>query len=229
MNKSMTLKFNAFFLALCIGILSMAMVGCGEDESDNNASIMFLGSSDIDYSYTYDNEKYVIDRQVEKTVGLMVSSLDETINFIADVDSTDLPDKSLGEFDYIELEFIGEKKVNLINRSYSVEEEFNTAVNWIMHCEVIEGSKLNFDDGESIKLKVLNNDSLDASYSVYLKAFFVKSLHADPQSSTSKYKQFNNLIVCNKNEIIWNTRTLWFSNLLFDRELIELLRTYEGG
>ena len=225
----MTLKFNAFFLALCAGVVSMAMVGCGDDESVNNPSIMFLASSDVDYRYTYDNEKYVIDRQVEKSRGLMVSSLDETINFLTSLDSTDIPDKSLGEFDYIEMEFTDEKKVNLINRSYSVDEEYNTAVNWIAHCEVVEGSKFTFDNGENIKLKVLNNDSLDASYSVYLKAIFVKSLHADAQTSSSKYNQFNNLIVCNKNEILWKSRTLWFAKFLFDRELIELLRTYDKG
>lgn len=225
----MTLKFNAFFLALCAGVISMAMVGCGDDESVNNPSIMFLASSDVDYRYTYDNEKYVIDRQVEKSLGLMVSSLDETMNFLTALDSTDIPDKSVGEFDYIEMEFTDEKKVKLINRSYSVDEDYNTAVNWIIHCEVVEGSKFNFDNGENIKLKVLNNDSLDASYSVYLKAIFVKSLHADAQTSSSKYNQFNNLIVCNKNEILWKSRTLWFAKFLFDRELIELLRTYDKG
>lgn len=212
-----------FFMSLCAGVLISSMTGCNDDESTRDSSIIFFALSDIECRYNFDEDKYLLDSQVDKSFGLMASSLNSSIEYLNDIDSNDLPDKSIGEFEYMEMKFVDDRTVNLINRSYTVDDDYNTSINWVLNCKVIGGSKLNFDKGENIELKLINQASRDSSYSVYLKACLAKSFHADPQKSKCIYDQFGDQIICNKNQISWKAKSIWISKSLFDSELIPVL------
>jgi hypothetical protein len=99
----------------------------------------------------------------------------------------------------------------------------NIKENVIIKCVIIEGSKSIFDNGGDIKLKCLNSEELDLSYSVLFKGVLSKSLQAYPEKAISNFKTIDFQLTCNKKEIIYEENTFYYGEFIIDPELKEIL------
>ena len=213
--------------------LSISFASCNnKTENANNQSYhnpdftINLVTENEEY-FKYNASKYYVYKAVSKSTGNMSTSFNSEVSKINEIDSTDLPDVEAGEYKNIQIDFIDDKHVNLKITSFSVESDpaYNLKENWITKCEIVEGSKSNFDNNGDITLKCLNCDEYDLSYSVLLKGIFSKMVNSDPEKSTSILKTSNYQIVCNKKEIFWKAKFNYKGEFTLDPELKELYKT----
>jgi hypothetical protein len=240
-NKNMFLRIKINLILLFVGTL----VSCGNRNENSIAkSNNELDSSSVYETYYEPDIKITIDGELQEHYkfkrGLYhlyksVTNNTSEINMIfsnevknhKEIDSTDLPVKELGEYKNIEIKFVDDKFVNLKLKSYLVEKDpdFNVKENWLMKCEIVEGSKSIFDNGGNITLKFLNSNEYDSSNSVLLKGYFSKSLRfSDLENSTSVVKTSENQIVCNKKEISWKVKSNYIGKFALDPEYKELYK-----
>jgi len=209
-------------------ILSILLIGCDDDSEkalENGADFMCNYNFKTERIFKYDAGRYNLFKYRTESTGTYISSVDKKNTFINDVDSTDMPQIKFGEYDYVEIKFLENNKVDLIRKSYYADTDttYNLVINWVSHCEIIKGSKSQYDRGGDIKLKSLNTDSYDANQSILEKVTFTKSRYYDPNNSKSVFKTSNMDITCNKQEIAWNSKSSWKGEFVYADEIKELL------
>ncbi len=230
-RNNMVSKIKLFTLV----ILTISMFSCGNkaenpiEQSNINPDIkinMVVVSNEY---FKFKGGKYYIQKSLNKSTGN--KTFFDKVKEINAIDSTDnLPNIELGEYRFIEIEFVADNYVNLKLASFSVNKDldYNVKKNWINKCEIVDGSKSIFDKGGNIKLKCLNCEESDLSQSVLLKGIGLKKYNADPQKSTYIIKTTDLQIVCNKKEIFWERNYNHDAEFSWDAELKEVIKAYSA-
>lgn len=210
-------------------ILAILFIACDDNDEkalENGADFICNYNFNTERIFKNESGRYNLFSYRTERTGTYISSIEKKNTFVNDVDSTDMPQAKFGEYDYVEIKFLEKNKVDLIRKSYAADTDttYNLVVNWVSHCEIVEGSKNQFDLGGDIKLKSLNTDSFDANQSILKKVTFAKSRYYDPGNSKSVYKTGYMDITCNKQEIAWNSKSSWKGEFVYADEIKELLK-----
>ena len=209
-------------------IISMLIWGC-EDESSadvNSPDVKISRDVESVKIFRFDSGRYLLTSNYNKRNGSFYSAFSDETSSTNSSDSTNLPDVNIGEYDYISIKFLDKGKVDLIRNYYTISKDttFNMKLNWVTHCEIVAGSKALFDQGGDIKLKSLNTEAYDSSYSILNKMMYSKMLNFNPQKSKSVYKTNGLEITCNMQTITWKSKSTWKAEFFYDSELREKYR-----
>ena len=97
---------------------------------------------------------------------------------------------------------IDDKEVVLLNKIYSSEDGYNTKTIWKFNCEITNGSLADFNRGETIEIKSINDSEYDAASEALLKGIVVKDFErADPYQTSVKINTSNHFFLVNKKNI----------------------------
>ncbi len=148
-------------------ILTISMFSCGNkaenpiEQSNINPDIKINMVVVSDEYFKFKGGKYYIQKSLNKLTGN--KTFFDKVKEINAIDSTDnLPNIELGEYRFIEIEFVADNYVNLKLASFSVHKDpdYNVKKNWINKCEIVDGSKSIFDKGGNIKSLFNNSEFL---------------------------------------------------------------------
>jgi hypothetical protein len=195
------MKKNSTYLPVFLVIL-LFFVGCSSD-SNNDATEEVKMELNIEqkYEYSYINGIYSLDKMFDKTIG-SITRADGEVEDSNSIDSTDLPNEDLGEYNNFEIISIDDKEVVLLNNIYSSEDAYNTKTIWKFNCEITNGSLAAFNRGETIEVKSINDSEYDTASEALLKGIVIKNFEsADPYQTSVKINTSNHVFLINKRHI----------------------------
>jgi hypothetical protein len=190
------INFKSFTLLLLL------FVSCSSD-SENSITEELNWDVNIDQNneYSFQNGVYVLTKMHDNSTG-KITNLDGKVEDRNSVDSTDLPDEELGEYNNFQILEMNDKQVVLVNNIYSSDDGYNTKTNWKFICEITSGSIAAYNAGETIEVKSVDDQEYDKASEAYSKAIVVKSIErADPYQSTFKINTSNHVFLINKKDI----------------------------
>ena len=209
-------------------MISMLIWGCEDKSTADVNSPDVKVSRDVESVriFRFDSGRYLLASNYNKRKGSFYSAFSDETSSTNSSDSTNLPDVNIGEYDYINIKFLDKGKVDLIRKYYTISKDttFNIKLNWVTHCEILAGSKALFEQGGDIKLKSLNTEEYDSSYSILNKVMYSKKLNFNPEKSKSVHKTNGLEITCNKQTITWKSKSTWTAEFFYDPELREKYR-----
>lgn len=199
LNK-MKKYFKRFFAFVSV---SFIFFGCtaGNEQNDTQEIVM---EEKTDSKCEYDNIDgvYILSKMYENSNGSM-KDFDGSVEDISSTDSTDLPDDQLGEYNNFEIVSIDDKHVVLLNNIHESIDGVNLKTNWKFTCEITKGSKADFDLGETIEARSVDDSEYDKAVEIVMKGVVVKSIvGADPYQSSIKFNSYNHNFKISKNKII---------------------------
>ena len=179
------------------------LVSCSSD-SAKEATEEFKIEYKYDQKYEYNNIDgvYVLTKMYENTTG---SNTDMTgkVEDNSSTDSTDLPNEEIGEYNNLEIADINDTQVVLINNSYSKDSSYNTKDSWKFICEITKGTLEDFNNGETIEVKTIDDKDYDRAQETAAKVIMVKTIpSADPYQTSVKVNSRNHVFLVSKYKII---------------------------
>ena len=192
--KKINLQSFAFLLLL--------FVSCSSDiEKGITEEVNWVANIDQNNEYSFENGVYLQTKMNDNTTS-KITNVDGTVENKNSIDSTDLPDEDLGEYNNFQILEMNDKQVVLVNSSYSADDGYNTKTNWKFTCEITSGSLAAYNAGETIEVKSIDDQECDKASEAYGKAIVVKSIErADPYQSTFKINTSNHVFLINKRDI----------------------------
>jgi hypothetical protein len=194
--KKDSLYFSAFLFVLFF------LVGCSSDNgTDINEELKWDTNIDQKYAYGFINGGYVLTKMYDKTNGT-ITKPNGVVEDNSSVDSTDLPDEELGEYNNFEIINIDDNQVVLLNSIYSKEDEYNTKTIWKFTCKITNGNLEAFNRGETIEAKSIDDSDYDNALETMFKAIIVKNIdRADPYKTSIDLTSTNHIFKISKRNI----------------------------
>jgi hypothetical protein len=182
--------------------LLLLFVSCSSDsEKWVTEEVSWVANFDQKNEYSFENGVYIQTKMHDNTTS-KITNVDGTVENKNSVDSTDLPDQALGEYNNFQILEMNDKQVVLVNSSYSSDDDYNTKTNWKFTCEITNGSLTAYNAGETIEVKSIDDSEYDKASEAYVKAIVVKSLErADPYQTTFKTNTSNHVFLISKKNI----------------------------
>jgi hypothetical protein len=179
------------------------LVSCSSD-SAKEATEEFKIEYKYDQKYEYNNINgvYVLTKMYENTTGSN-TDMNGKVEDNSSTDSTDLPNEEIGEYNNLEIADINDTQVVLINNSYSKEISYNTKDSWKFICEITKGTLEDFNNGETIEVKTIDDKDYDRAQETAAKVIMVKTIpSADPYQTSVKVNSRNHVFLVSKYKII---------------------------
>jgi hypothetical protein len=179
------------------------LVSCSSD-SAKDATDEIKMDYKLDQKYEYNNIDgvYVLTKMYDNTTG-SITDADGKVEDDSSIDSTDLPNEEIGEYNNFEIADINETQVVLINNSYSKESSYNTKDSWKFICEITNGTLEDFNNGETIEVKTIDDKDYDRAQETAVKVIMVKTIpSADPYQTSVKVNSRNHVFLVSKYKII---------------------------
>jgi hypothetical protein len=193
-------KDSLYFLTFLFVLFFL--VGCSSDKgADITEELKWDSNIDQKYAYGFINGGYVLTKMYSKTNGT-ITKPDGVVEDNSSVDSTDLPNEELGEYNNFEIINIDDNQVVLLNSIYSSEEGYNTKTIWKFTCKIMNGTLAAFNRGETIEAESIDDSDFDNAQEALLKAIIVKEVdRADPYKTSIDLTSSNHVFKISKRNI----------------------------
>jgi len=202
--------------------LFLLFVGCSsENGEDVTEEIKMEAKSDQRYEYVNIDGTYILTSMYDNT-NRNFTDVDGKVEDNSSIDSTDLPKEELGEYNNFEIIDINDKQVVILNNIYSTEDSYNTQLNWKFNCEITKGSLADFNRGETIEAKPIDDAEYDKAQEVMGKAIISNSFNrTDPYQSSIKFNSSNHVFLISKSKIIETSNSNFNASIKLLKEVKE--------
>lgn len=216
-------------------LVAALLLGCSDNKKDINrlvkppeenvADMVLEMNVTSEDTYNFENNKYKMVKKYEKGFGFKkeLYSEEKKCDTSNEINST-LPDKKKGEFDNIDLNFIDNNTLYLISTSYYIHDKFNTNWKLKIRCNIIEGSRESYLNGETIKAKPIESRELDNINSVYTKAALTRDLFFNPYKSSFNYSSADETYSINKKRITYKGKSSISCKIKFDEGILAIIK-----